>query len=141
MCNGAAVSCSSAKHKKTNTSTAEAEAEEAYHTSTDVVALRHLAKEIGVEQLDLSIIYCDNQPAIQIMENKGSLAKRSKAMDTQLYALRDRMIDQEVQLKYISTSDMIADIFTKPLGRVKFELFRDIITGYALIEKPNAPVS
>lgn len=32
MMNGAMVSGTSAKHKKTNTSTAEAEAEEAFHT-------------------------------------------------------------------------------------------------------------
>ena len=135
MCNGAAVSCTSSKHKKTNTSTAEAEAEEAFHASTDAVALRHLAKEIGVEQLDPTVIYCDNQPAIQMMENKGSLTKRSKAMDTQIYALRDRMIDQEVQMQYLPTSNMVADIFTKSLGRAKFERFRDMLTGYACIEQ------
>ena len=94
-----------------------------------------------MEQLDPTVIYCDNQPAIQMMENKGSLAKRSKAMDTQLYALRDRMIDQEVQLKYVPTSDMLADIFTKPLGKVKFEFFRDIITGYAPVVKAGAQKS
>ena len=138
MCNGGAVSSTSSKHKKTNTSTAEAEAEEAFHASTDVVALRYLAREIGVEQLDPTIIYCDNQPAIQMMENKGSLAKRSKAMDTQLYALRDRMIDQEVQLQYVSTAAMVADIFTKPLGRKKFEEFREVITGYAYVKHPSS---
>ena len=138
MCNGGAVSSTSSKHKKTNTSTAEAEAEEAFHASTDVVALRYLAREIGVEQLDPTVIYCDNQPAIQMMENKGSLAKRSKAMDTQLYALRDRMIDQEVQLQYVSTAAMVADIFTKPLGRKKFEEFREMITGYAYVEHPSS---
>jgi len=128
------VSASSAKHKKTNTSTTEAEAEEAYHASTDVVALRLLMKEIGLEQLDPTTIYCDNQPAIQMMENKGSLTKRSKAMDIQIYALRDRMIDQEVLMKYLSTVNQAADIGTKALGRVKFEHFRDVITGYALLK-------
>ena len=134
FCNGAMISGTSAKHKKTNTSTAEAEAEEAFHTSTDVIALRNLMKEIGLEQLDPTVIYCDNQPAIHMMQNKGSMAKRTKAMDTQIYALRDRMIDHEVQLKYISTVNMAADIATKPLGRTKFEFFRDIITGYALVD-------
>jgi hypothetical protein len=54
-------------------------------------------------------------------------------MATQIFALRDRMIDHEVELKYLSTVEMAADIGTKALGKVKFQLFRDIITGYALV--------
>ena len=82
MMNGAMISGTSAKHKKTNTSTAETEAEEAYHTSTDVVALREVMSEIGLPQPAPTLICCDNKPAIQIIENKGALGKRSKAMDT-----------------------------------------------------------
>ena len=132
MMNGAMVSGTSAKHKKTNTSTAEAEAEEAFHASTDVVALRELMKEIGIPQPAPTVIYCDNKPAIQIMENKGALGKRSKAMDTQLYALSDRIVDQEVQLKHCPTEEMVADVGTKALSKSKFAYFRDLVTGYAV---------
>jgi hypothetical protein len=132
MMNGAMISGTSAKHKKTNTSTAETEAEEAFHTSTDVVALREVMKEIGLPQPAPTVIYCDNKPAIQIMENKGALGKRSKAMDIQIYALRDRIVDQEVQLVYCPTEEMVADIGTKALGKTKFTYFRDLVTGYAL---------
>ena len=133
MANGGVISSTSSRHKKTNTSTTDAEAEEAYLASNDVVALRKIFEEIGLKQIDPTTIYCDNQPAIHIMENKGSIAKKSKAMATQIFALRDRMIDHEVELKYLSTVEMAADIGTKALGKVKFQLFRDIITGYALV--------
>ena len=64
--------------------TAEAESEEAFHASTDVVAMRELMREIGLPQTpEPTTIYCDNTAAIQIMENKGAIGKRSKAMDTQ----------------------------------------------------------
>ena len=132
MMNGAMVSGTSAKHKKTNTSTAEAEAEEAFHASTDVVALRELMKEIGLPQPAPTVIYCDNKPAIQIMENKGALGKRSKAMDNQLYSLSDRIVDQEVQLKHCPTEEMVADVGTKALSKSKFAYFRDLVTGYAV---------
>ena len=92
-------------------------------------------REIGLPQTpEPTTIYCDNTAAIQIMENKGAIGKRSKAMDTQIYALRDRIVDQEVQLEYLGTNEMAADIGTKPLAREKFEYFRDIITGYALVK-------
>ena len=135
MMNGAMISETSNKHKKTNTSTAEAESEEAFHASTDVVAMREMMREIGLPQTpEPTTIYCDSTAAIQIMENKGAIGKRSKAMDTQIYALRDRIVDQEVQLEYLGTDEMAADIGTKPLAREKFEYFRDIITGYALVK-------
>ena len=92
-------------------------------------------REIGLPQTPEPItIYCDNTAAIQLMENKGAIGKRSKAMDTQIYALRDRIVDQEVQLEYLGTDEMAADIGTTPLAREKFEYFRDIITGYALVK-------
>jgi hypothetical protein len=83
--------------EKTNTSTVETEAEEAFHASTDVVTLRQLMTELKLAQLNPTLLYCDSKPAIHIMENKGSLAKCSRAMDTQLFALRNQMIDQEVE--------------------------------------------
>ena len=96
MLNGAAISVTSAMHKKkTNTSTAEAEAEEAFHCSTDIVAMRFILEELGHKQIMPTTLYCDSMAVIQIMENKGPLAKWSKAMDIQIYALRDRMIDQQ----------------------------------------------
>ena len=134
MMNGGMISGTSAKHKKFNTSTAETEAEEAFHASTDVVALRHLMSEIGLPHPTPTVIYCDNKPAIHIMENKGALGKRSKAMDTHIYALRDRIVDQEVQLEYCPTEEMVADIGTKSLGKTKFAYFRDLLAGYGLTE-------
>ena len=91
-------------------------------------------REIGLPQPAPTVIYCDNKPAIQIMENKGALGKRSKAMDIQVYALRDRIVDQEVQLVYCPTEEMVADIGTKALGKTKFTYLRNLVTGYALID-------
>ena len=34
------------------------------------------------------------------------------------------MLDQELELQGISTNDQVADIFTKALGKPKFECFR-----------------
>ena len=89
-------------------------------------------REIGLPQPAPTVIYCDNKPAIQIMENKGALGKRSKAMDIQIYALRDRIVDQEVQLEHCPTEEMVADVGTKALGKTKFTYFRDLVTGCAL---------
>ena len=108
MANGGVISSTSSRHKKTNSPTIDAKTEEAYLVSNGVVAPRKIFEEIGLKQINPRTIYYDNQPAIHIMENKGSIAKKSKAMATQIFALRDRMI------KCISTLEMMAaDIGTK----------------------------
>jgi hypothetical protein len=135
MLNGAAVSCTSALHHKTNTSTCEAEAEEVFHCSSDVVAIRRLLEELGLKQLAPTTIFCDNTPAVTLLENTGAHSKKSRSMDIQIFAVRDRLLDQECKLEYLPTNSMPADIGTKALGRAKFELFRDILTGYHLVPK------
>ena len=120
---------------KTNTSTCEAEAEEVFHCSSDVVAMRRLLEELGLKQLEPTTIFCDNTPAVTLLENTGAHSKKSRSMDIQIFAVRDRLLDQECKLEYLPTNSMPADIGTKALGRAKFELFRDILTGYHLVPK------
>ena len=60
-------------------------------------------------------------------------------MDIRVFSIRNRIEDQEVQLKYISTLEMAADIATKGLDQAKFTFFRDLLNGYALVRaaQPN----
>ena len=59
-------------------------------------------------------------------------------MDIRVFAIRNRIEDQQVQLKYISTLEMAADIATKGLDQDKFTFFRDLLNGYALV-RANQP--
>ena len=46
---------------------------------------------------------------------------RTKHIDIQYHYIRDMVAHNEVVLKHISTSLMIADPFTKPIGRDVFQ--------------------
>ena len=70
------------------------------------------------------------------------MAKRSKAIDIRVFSIRNRIEDDEVQLKLISTLKMIADCGTKALDRRQFEFCRDVLNGYALAKSAgNAPTA
>ena len=129
----------SALHNKTNTSTCEAEAEEVFHCTSNTLAMRRLLQELGLEQVGPTVVHCDNTPAITMLENTGAHSKKSRSMDIQIFAVRDRILDQEIKLEYLPTDHMPADILTKSLGRAKFELFRDILTGYSLVPEARTP--
>ncbi len=133
MMNGAAVSLRSKRHTTTDDSTMAAEITEAYHASCDVEGLRNLMSEVGLHQLEPTVLYEDNQPAIRVAENKGTLLRKSKSLDIRVYGLRNRIEDQKIEMKYIETLRQVADLGTKALGVKQFEFLRDLMNGYALV--------
>ena len=96
------------------------------------MALRNLMAEVGLFQEEPTILYQDNKPAIQVAENKGALNKASRALDIRVYALRNRIEDQDVALKWIDSLPMAADIGTKLFSIKRFKFLRDLVNGYAL---------
>ena len=48
----------------------------------------------------------------------------ASSQTTRYHFIREFVESKRVRITYISNDDMTADILTKPLGRVKFELFR-----------------
>jgi hypothetical protein len=132
--NGAVISFTSKRHSTTDDSAASAELTEQHLCACDVEGLRNLMKEIGLEQLDPTIIFQDNQAAIQIANNRGALAKKTRAMDMRTLAVRNKIEDMKVVPVYCETTKMLADIGTKALDPMRFEILRDTMTGYALLE-------
>jgi hypothetical protein len=131
LMNGAVISFSSKRHSTTDDSTAAAELTEQYLCACDVEGLRNLMKEVGLEQTDPTVIYQDNQAAIHIANNRGALAKKTRAMDMRTLAVRNKVEDMKVIPVYIETARMLADIGTKALDPARFEVLRDIMTGYS----------
>ena len=91
-------------------------------------------KEIGLEQLNPTTIYQDNQAAIQIANNRGALAKKTRAMEMRTLTVRNKIEDMKVIPIYIETARMLADIGTKALDPTRFEVLRDAMTGYGAWE-------
>jgi len=53
--------------------------------------------------------------------------KNTKHIDTQFHFVREKVQSKEIHLVYCNTCDNVADIFTKPLGKIKFEIFREML--------------
>jgi hypothetical protein len=131
--NGAAISFSSKKHTTTDDSTTAAELTEMHLCACDVVGFRELLKEIGLEQQEPTIIFQDNQAAIQISMNRGSLSKKTRAMEVRVFSVRNKIEDMKVVPIYLKTGLMLADLGTKALDPALFIFLRDQLCGYAKI--------
>jgi hypothetical protein len=68
-------------------------------------------------------IHYDNTSAISVSKNHVFHSK-TKHIPIKYHFLREEVTNQIVQVHYISTTEQIVDIFTKPLAKTPFEYLR-----------------
>ncbi|RXH77727.1 hypothetical protein DVH24_039698 [Malus domestica] len=69
------------------------------------------------------LLYCDNQLAICLAEIPLFHA-RTKHVEVHYHFIREKVLQEEIEMRQINTDDQIADLFTKGLSTCKFEKFR-----------------
>ena len=87
--------------------------------------MKKLLTDYGITQ-DTMVVYCDNSSAIDISKNPVQYSK-TKHIEIRYHFIKDLVERKIMCLKYIPTECQNADIFTKPLGRSKFETLRQVI--------------
>ena len=130
MLNGAAISWTSRKQVSSAQalSTTEAEYRAACEAAKEAMFLRALLNDLSFSQINPTKIYVDNTGAKNIAKNPV-VSKRSKHIDLRYHYLRRLVRDEAVELVHVNTEDNVADMLTKPLGKVKLQKFSDIATG------------
>jgi hypothetical protein len=100
--------------------------------------LRQILQDMG--NLELSgrkgvvRLLADNQGAIALTKNPH-LHERSRHIDIKYHYVRDLVERGKVEIKFIPTTKMVVDGFTKPLDRTKFNMFQDQL---GMVEKPES---
>ena len=87
---------------------------------------KHMFKELGMPIIVPIPICSDNNGAIFISNNPIQ-ERRMKHIDVKFHYIRELIENGDIEVLRVDTNDNIADIFTKPLGRVKFEHFRGLL--------------
>ena len=67
-----------------------------------------------------TVIHEDNQVAIALARNPVAHA-RTKHIDIHYHFIREGIQNGAIDLKYVATNAMVADILTKPLPKHRFE--------------------
>ena len=125
------VSWSSRKQTIVAASSCEAEYISLSTASKEAIWLRRLvcdilrtapAAALTIKSKESTSLRSDNQGAIALAHNE-SINRRNKHIDIAYHFVRDAVKREEVRLEYVPTTNMVADILTKPLGRVLFERF------------------
>ncbi len=68
----------------------------------------------------------DNNSCIKIAQN-DEFHQRTKHIDVKYHFIREALEKGIVEIKRVDSKENIADIFTKPLGKVQFEKLRNLL--------------
>lgn len=120
--NGSVVSWKSKRQLTVATSSTEAEYMALYSATQMVIWLRQLLGDLGHAPCMETTIYEDNQGCIALARNPV-FHSRTKHIDIKFHFLREKIEKGVMKLKYKPTNEMIADGFTKELGRTKHAIF------------------
>lgn len=105
----------SSKLKIVTLSSTESEYVAICEAATEVVFIRRLLSDIGFPQNKPTPIYEDNQSCIAMIHGQSNHQK-SKHISPKYHYTREQVQIGEIEVKYIQTEEMTADILTKPLG-------------------------
>ncbi|BET03524.1 Hydra magnipapillata [Nesidiocoris tenuis] len=98
-------------------------------TEAEYIAAADCCKEVMYlcsvieELINAKIQVClmvDNQSSISLIKT-GVVNRRSKHIDVRYHYIFEKFQSGDIDVKYCSTDCQVADMLTKPLGKVKFE--------------------
>lgn len=122
------ISWSSRKQPTVSRSSTEAEYKAIANGTAEVTWLQSILRELGVFQGQAPILWCDNLGATFLTANPVFHA-RTKHIEIDFHFVREKVSAGALKVRFISTRDQIADIFTKALGKEAFDRMK-----YGLIE-------
>lgn len=93
------------------------------NTTTEIVWITHLLRELHALPPDPPTLLCDNRTALFLSQNPVS-HKRAKHIDIDCHFVRELVAFGRLYTRFVPTSLQLADIFTKSLPRPLFEVFR-----------------
>ena len=82
-----------------------------------------------------SSIFCDNMAALKLAESAGG-TRKSKHIAIRYHVVRELVAAGVVSIEHVETAENAADIFTKALGRLKFDKFANMLFGYTEVQTP-----
>ena len=117
-----AISWINNKEPNVSLSSTEAEYKSLTNGTWKTIWLRRILGDVEETQQEPTLIRCGNKSTIKL-ENNPIYHARANHIATQQHFVREKEKSKEIYLSFCNTNENVASIFTKPLGKIKFEIF------------------
>ncbi|WMV44633.1 hypothetical protein MTR67_038018 [Solanum verrucosum] len=112
------ISWKSKKQATVSISSAEAEYRSIRMVVGELIWLRRILTELNVPCDTPTLVYCDSQAAVHIARNPV-FHERTKHIEVDCHFVRNSLQDGSISLYHVSTTEQLADVFTKSLTGIK----------------------
>ena len=113
---------SSRKQPTISLSSTEAEYVASSSAARELIWIWQFLDELGLLPDGPTTVFSDNQSAMSLAKNPVN-HQNTKHIRVKYHFIREVIALQELDLKFIGTEEQVADVLTKPLGRIKFTRF------------------
>uniref|UniRef100_A0A2N9HC90 Integrase catalytic domain-containing protein n=1 Tax=Fagus sylvatica TaxID=28930 RepID=A0A2N9HC90_FAGSY len=128
------ITWSAKKQPTVSRSSTESEYRALAIASAELCWIRTLLKDLGIYLSQPPLLWCDNVSALAIASNPVFHA-RTKHIEVDFHFVRERVLRKDLIVKFVSTIDQLADIFTKSLPSQRFlDLQRNLTVSVPAIE-------
>jgi len=126
------ISWNSKKQAYVALSTVEAKYIATGHACAQSIWLKHQLMDYSVK-LEKVLLYCDNTSAINLTKNPIQHSE-TKYIEIMHHFIRDHIQKGDIEIMFVKTENQLADLFTKPLTRDRFNKLR---TELSILDMKN----
>ncbi|KAL5838605.1 hypothetical protein ACOSQ3_015774 [Xanthoceras sorbifolium] len=130
---GNLICWSSKKQHVVARSSTEAEYRSMSQVITDIIWLKSLLAELGFSSPSPAVVWCNNMGANALALNPV-YHSRTKHVEIDVHFIRENVASKEIEPRYVPTEFQIADILTKGLTTIRFQL---LCTKLNLVDSPS----
>ena len=110
-------------------SSAEAEFQGMAHGVCELLWIRSILKDLGIEYATPMNLYCDNKAAIKITQNPVQY-DRTKYVEVDCHFIKEKLDQKIIHFSFIKSESQLGDILTKVISG---KIFHDMIDKLGII--------
>ncbi|KAD3641993.1 hypothetical protein E3N88_31217 [Mikania micrantha] len=127
------VSWAARKQKTVSRSSTESEYKALADSVAELTWVQSLLRELRIPSASSPALWCDNLGATYLSANPVFHA-RTKHVEVDFHFVREKVASGQLTVQFISSTDQLADIFTKPLPSTRFLHLRTKLQALPLNE-------
>lgn len=91
--------------------------------ASELTRLHNMCIELGIKR-EQTVLHQDNTSTITVLSDCSKTFKVT-SVDLKYHKVRQQAAEREFDVQYCASEDMVADVFTKPLGAMQFAKLRE----------------